>query len=182
MIPAPQEFLAGMQPFSGLPRQTLGEAAGAAVLRHLPERESLEPGAGNEVLVLRSGAVELSHAGQAVDLLGPGDCLGFETLLVEEGALPGLRAVAVEDAVFLALPGAIFRELLTDAVFAAHFSRRLARLRQAVEALGRAAPAGSDPFLRLAVRDIPLAPPLFVAPGAPLSEAARPWPGPWRSA
>jgi|MTBAKSStandDraft_2_1061841.scaffolds.fasta_scaffold00007_352 CBS domain-containing protein len=173
MIPAPQEFLAGIQPFSGLPRQTLGEAAGAAVVRHLLERESLESGDGDEVLVLRSGAVELSHAGQVVDLLGPGDCLGFEALLGEEGALPGLRAVAVEDAVFLVLPGEIFREFLTDAAFAAHFSRRLARLRQAVEAQSRAAPAGSDSFLRLAVRDIPLAPPLFVAPGAPLSEAAR---------
>ena len=170
MIPGALEFLAGVQPFSGLPRHTLGEAAGAAVLRHLPEGESLEPGA--EVLVLRSGAVELACRGVAADLLGPGDCLGYEGLLDQGAALPELRATAMEDASFLALPAEVFRGLCTDAAFAAHFSRRLARLRQAVEILERAAPAG-DPFLRLSVRDIPLSPPLFVAPGATLAEAAR---------
>jgi CBS domain-containing protein len=164
MIPGALEFLAGAQPFSGLPRHTLGEAAGAAELRHLPEGESLEPGAG--LLVLRSGSVELSQAGTVLDVLGPGDCLGFE-------GLPGLRAAALEDASFLALPGEIVRELLTDAAFAAHFDRRRERLRRAAEALERAAPASGDPFLRLSVRHIPLAPPLFVAPGTSLAQAAR---------
>lgn len=171
MTQSVQDFLATVQPFSGLPRRTLGEAARAASVRHLPEGEALEPAAEGLVCVLRSGSLELTLAGAVVDLLAPGDCLGFETLL--DDPLPAVRAVAQEDASLVSLPAESFRALLAAPGVGAHFARRRDRLRLAFEAASRAAPAGADPFLRLAVRDIPLAPPLFVPPGTPLSEAAR---------
>lgn len=173
-------FLQRIHPFSGLPRQLLGEAAGAAEVRHLPGREVLEAGADGAVGIVRSGSLELLRGETVLDLLAVGDCVGFEVHLA--GAPPGgspaddpagvWRVRAVEDSALLLLPGAVFRKLLAEPACSAHFSRRKARLDLALEAANRAAGVESDPFLRLAVGAIPLPPPVFVDPDTPLAEVA----------
>jgi CBS domain-containing protein len=108
LSPAPEEtaaFLAGHPPFSALDGQALAEVAAAAALRAYGPGEAalVEDGAPAEALyVVRSGAMELVHADQVVDVLEPGQSFGHPSLLT--GLAPTFTVRAREPATCLLLP------------------------------------------------------------------------------
>jgi signal-transduction protein with cAMP-binding, CBS, and nucleotidyltransferase domain len=98
-------FLAGHPPFSGLDPAALHEVAAAATVRAYRPGEAalVEDGAPAHALyVVRSGAMELVHADQVVDVLEPGQCFGHPSLLTE--LAPTFTVRAREPATCLLLP------------------------------------------------------------------------------
>jgi CBS domain-containing protein len=98
-------FLARHPPFSGLEPSELEAAARAASARpfHAGESALVEDGDPAEALyVIRSGAMELVHAAQVVDVLEPGQCFGHPSLL--SGLAPTFSVRAREETVCVLLP------------------------------------------------------------------------------
>ena len=60
--------------------------------------------------VIHSGAVDITHEGQLLDLLGPGDTFGHAAML--SGLPPGFEARAAEDTLCYRIPVAVARPLL----------------------------------------------------------------------
>src|SRR5262249_5687418 len=63
--------------------------------------------------VIHSGAVDISHDGKLLDLLGPGDAFGHGPML--SGLPPGFEARAAEDTLCYRIPAAVARPLLERA-------------------------------------------------------------------
>ena len=109
-------FLALRAPFDALAADELGEVAaqtqiefylaGAVIL-------SEEGGPVTFLRVIHSGAVDISHEGKLLDLLGPGDTLGHGPMLA--GLPPGFEARAAQDTLCYRIPAAVARPLLEQA-------------------------------------------------------------------
>jgi CBS domain-containing protein len=109
-------FLALRPPFDALAAGELGEVAaqtqiefylaGAVIL-------SEEGGPVTFLRVIHSGAVDVSHEGKLLDLLGPGDTLGHGPMLA--GLPPGFQATAAQDTLCYRIPAAVARPLLERA-------------------------------------------------------------------
>jgi CBS domain-containing protein len=109
-------FLAHRPPFASLAPDELGEvvseteiefhAAGAVIM-------SEQDGPVTFLRVIHSGAVDLTHNGQLLDLLGAGDTFGHAAML--SGLPPGFEARAAEDALCYRIPVAVARPLLERA-------------------------------------------------------------------
>jgi CBS domain-containing protein len=98
-------FLARHPPFAGLEPGELAAAARAARARTYAAGESalVEDGAPADALyVIQTGAMELVHAAQAVDVLEPGQCFGHPSLL--SGLGPTFTVRAREETSCLLLP------------------------------------------------------------------------------
>ncbi len=109
-------FLAQRAPFDALAAEDLGELvaqteiefhlAGAAILTE-------DGGPVTFLRVIHSGAVDISHGGNLLDLLGPGDTFGHAAMMA--GLPPGFEARAAEDTLCYRVPVAVARPLLDQA-------------------------------------------------------------------
>lgn len=165
-----REFLRATYPFSLASAAGLEGFSRQARIGHLPARENL----GQQVVgVIISGVVHVQTQGALCDRLIDGGVFGVEFLLDER--LPALEIRAEEDCSFVALPSESFMPLLDgEEAVRAHFLRRCERLQVLLDAArGRGPEMETDPFLRLAVGDVPLGEPVVLAPTASAIEAAR---------
>ncbi len=109
-------FLAQRAPFDTLAPEELGEVvAGTEVEFHLAGSPILTEDGGPVTFlrVIHSGAVDITHAGKLLDMLGPGDTFGHAAML--SGLPPGFEARASEDTLCYRLPVAVARPLLDQA-------------------------------------------------------------------
>lgn len=109
-------FLASRPPFERLEPEELGRMVAEAELEFFPTGATILSEDGGPVTFLRvihSGAVDISHDGRLLDLLGPGDTFGHAAML--SGLPPGFEARATEDALIYRIPVAVARPLLERA-------------------------------------------------------------------
>ena len=133
-------FLAGFAPFDALGADELAGVAASAEERQYGAGVSLllEDGTPSEHLfVVRTGAVELVHQGEVVDILGPGELFGQPSLLT--GLAPAFTVRAREDTVCLLIPREQAIAVFTAPSGAVHLARtlrsRLVRTGHTVHAL-----------------------------------------------
>ncbi len=166
-----RDFLAAHSPFDALPPEVLDRLPAALGVRYLRRGSAFPPPqtAGRFACLLRSGAVEMRDArGELVDKLGEGDLHSGDC---GEG---DTSAVAAEDCLLYLVPCDRLEQLRREhAQFARHFDSSLVdRLRRAIDTL-RHSPAGGARLLSVEVRSLITRPPVFVAPGTPIRDAAR---------
>jgi CBS domain-containing protein len=109
-------FLAARPPFERLDPAELGEMVAEAELEFFAGGATILSEDGGPVTFLRvihSGAVDITHDGQLLDLLGPGDTFGHSAML--SGLPPGFEARAAEDTLVYRVPVAVARPLLERA-------------------------------------------------------------------
>jgi CBS domain-containing protein len=109
-------FLAPHPPFDTLAPEELAEVAAEATIEfHLAGAVILTED-GGPVTVLRiihSGAVDVTHQGRLLDLLGPGDTFGHAAML--SGLPSGFEARAAQDTLCYRIPVTVARPLLESA-------------------------------------------------------------------
>ncbi len=106
-------FLAARPPFDRLDPDELGELVAETELEFFPAGATILSEDGGPVTFLRvihSGAVDITHNGQLLDLLGPGDTFGQGAMM--SGLPPGFEAGAAEDSLVYRMPVAAARPLL----------------------------------------------------------------------
>jgi CBS domain-containing protein len=109
-------FLASRPPFERLDPDELGQMVAEAELEFFAAGATILSEDGGPVTFLRvihSGAVDVSHDGRLLDLLGPGDTFGHAAML--SGLPPGFEARATEDSLVYRIPVAVARPLLERA-------------------------------------------------------------------
>jgi CBS domain-containing protein len=109
-------FLAQRPPFDLLAPEELAEVAAKATIEFYIAGAVILSEDGGPVTFLRvihSGGVDISHDGQLLDLLGPGDTFGHSAML--SGLPPGFEARAAEDTLCYRIPVAVARPLLERA-------------------------------------------------------------------
>ena len=109
-------FLALRPPFDGLAPDELGEVVAETELEFFQAGATILSEDGGPVTFLRvihSGAVDLSHDGRLLDLLGAGDTFGHGPMLA--GLPPGFDARAAEDTLLYRIPASVARPLLDRA-------------------------------------------------------------------
>lgn len=164
------EFLRAHPPFDGLDDVELAGlvavaeperfAAGATIL-------ALGDGPPQHVRVIRSGAVEIVHAGRVLEVLGPGELFGHAAMLA--GLPLEFAAVARDATSCLRLPAETVRTLLARPDGLRYVARSL--LAPTLLAPGRA-DAGPD-FAQRPVRELLRAPLCTVAPETSIRDAAQ---------
>jgi CBS domain-containing protein len=162
---APGDFLRAHAPFDRLPPDLFAEVEAALEIRFAAAGERIleRGGAPSDALwIVRKGRVRLEREAEVLEVLEPGECFGFPSLLGRR--TPVRDAIAVEDCLLLRLPEARFRRLLDDPGAARFFLDSLAaRLR----VIG-SGPRVAEPVARLPGRR-PLA---VIGPAATAAEAA----------
>jgi CBS domain-containing protein len=106
-------FLAARAPFDVLGPAELGELAAQTELEFFIAGAPILTEDGGPVTFLRvihSGAVDISHDGRLLDLLGMGDAFGDAAML--SGLPPGFEARAAEDTLCYRIPVSVARPLL----------------------------------------------------------------------
>lgn len=163
-------FLGRHAPFAGLPAEELAALAAASVPRSYPAGAAVlvEDGPPAEHLyVVRSGAMELVHGDQVVDVLEPGEAFGHPSLL--SGLAPAFTVRAHEPSTCLLVPRAPALRALgqpAGASFVATSLReRLVRAGHTVHALPELSTTRLDGLVRR--------PPVLVEAGATVQQAAR---------
>jgi CBS domain-containing protein len=109
-------FLSARKPFDALELDELGEVAAQTEIEFYPTGAVILSEDGGPVTFLRvihSGAVDIVHGGQLLDLLGPGDAFGDAAML--SGLPPGFEARAAEDTLCYRIPASVARPLLERA-------------------------------------------------------------------
>src|SRR6478672_5615761 len=112
---APAEFLRRFAPFNGLPEPELERVAAAAQVRSYAAGATIlsEDGAPSGGLyVVRSGAVELRHEEETIDVLEPGEAFGHPSLL--SGMAPAFDVNARDATVCLLIPSDAARIVLSS--------------------------------------------------------------------
>lgn len=164
------QFLGRHAPFDRLEPAELAALASASAERDYPAGTAVlvEDGPpADHLYVVRSGAMELVHGDQVVDVLEPGEAFGHPSLLT--GLAPAFTVRAHQASRCLLLPRSLALDALghpAGASFVAHSLReRMVRTGHTVHAL----PALST--TRLAA--LALRPPVFVDAGTSVADAAR---------
>ncbi|HZO50824.1 MAG TPA: putative nucleotidyltransferase substrate binding domain-containing protein [Gaiellaceae bacterium] len=119
-----ESFLGRFAPFDALPPDELAAvAAGAREQRFAPgEVILLEDGRpADGVFVIREGAIELVHQGEAVDVLGPGETFGQPSLL--SGLAPAFTVRARDESTCLVLPRELALTVFSGPAGIAYLSR-----------------------------------------------------------
>jgi CBS domain-containing protein len=109
-------FLAMRAPFDALAPEDLRDLVAETQLEFYPAGAlilSEDGGPVTSLRVIHSGGVDITHDGQLLDLLGPGDTLGHQAML--SGLPPGFDARAQEDTLCYLIPVAVARPLLDRA-------------------------------------------------------------------
>jgi CBS domain-containing protein len=118
MIEADQaaaDFLRRFPPFNGLAEPELDAVAAAAVVRTYPAGATIlsEDGAPSQALyVVRSGAVELRHDEDTIDVLEPGQAFGHPSLL--SGMAPAFDVLARDHTQCLLIPSDAAQRVLSS--------------------------------------------------------------------
>ncbi len=167
----PTAWLRTTAPFSALPAPLLAEASAGLDVAFHPAGAWLVRAGGTplaHLYVIRKGAVRLERDGQTLQVLEEGEVFGYTSLLSRRAALD----VQVEqDLVAYRIPADVFRRLLADATFAAHFAEGLSERLKA--ALAQSPVASFRPDLSLDVRQVAREPAVWVDAVATVGEAAR---------
>jgi CBS domain-containing protein len=109
-------FLAPRPPFDTLAPEELAEVAAEATMEfHLAGAVILTEDGGlvTFLRIIHSGAVDVTHEGRLLDLLGPGDTFGHAAML--SGLPPGFEARAAQDTLCYRIPVTVARPLLERA-------------------------------------------------------------------
>jgi CBS domain-containing protein len=109
-------FLALRPPFDALAPEELGEVVADTQIEFYLSGAIILSEDGGPVTFLRvihSGAVDIVHEDQLLDLLGPGDTFGHAAML--SGLPPGFEARAAEDTLCYRIPGPVARPILERA-------------------------------------------------------------------
>src|SRR4030088_1248604 len=109
-------FLAMRAPFDALAPEELGEVVAQTQIEFYLSGAVILSEDGGPVTFLRvihSGAVDLVHEDQLLDLLGPGHTFGHAAML--SGLPPGFEARAAEDTLCYRIPAALARPILERA-------------------------------------------------------------------
>ncbi len=109
-------FLALRAPFDALAPEELGDLVAQTEIEfHLAGVAILTEDGGPVTFlrVVHSGAVDITHDGRLLDLLGPGDTFGHAAMM--SGLPPGFEARAAEDTLCYRIPVAVARPLLERA-------------------------------------------------------------------
>jgi CBS domain-containing protein len=109
-------FLGLRAPFDTLAPEELGEVAQGTEIEFYPSGAVILSEDGGPVTFLRvihSGAVDIVHEDQLLDLLGPGDTFGHAAMM--SGLPPGFEARAAEDTLCYRLPAGVARPILERA-------------------------------------------------------------------
>jgi CBS domain-containing protein len=166
----PVAYVRSVQPFRALPQALFDEAAEALEVSFLPAGTQIAQAGGaplEHLYVIRKGAVRIDRHGHNLQVLEEGEVFGYTSLITGEATLD----VAVEeDVLAYRLPGKVFKRLLSDAQFAAHFAVGLSeRLRASLEV-----PAGAfQPDLAVPVEQLLRRPAEWVDANATVGEAAK---------
>jgi CBS domain-containing protein len=164
------EFLAQHEPFAGLARdqlQALSESARLATY-DVGDLALIEDGQPATALsIIHSGAMELLHEGEVIDVLEPGESFGHTSLLTGMSPTFSVRAHERSICILLGLSDALTALGTPSGVrwISLADRNRLTRTGHTVHALPQI-----DSTL---VRSLVLRPPLFCEPQTPIREAAR---------
>jgi CBS domain-containing protein len=142
-------FLSGRPPFDALELDELGEVAGQTEIEFHPAGGVILSEDGGPVTFLRviySGAVDVVHAGQLLDLLCPGDTFGHAAML--SGLPPGFEARAAEDTLCYRIPANVARPLL-ERIKTRELERGAGRTNRAVATLIRKPTVRCAPMTRI---------------------------------
>ncbi|AXH97471.1 DUF294 nucleotidyltransferase-like domain-containing protein [Ornithinimicrobium avium] len=168
-----RDFLAAHPPFDALPPEVLDALPARCTMRYARRGSSvMRAGMSSDRLyVVRSGAVDITDAGQLVDRVGEGGSFGMSAIL--ERAPARYDVTAREDALLLTVPQAEVERLVAEhPVVAEHFgATHRDRIRRALGELQQSE-RGSAVF-RTSVRDLLREPPVCAPPGTTIAEAAR---------
>ena len=163
-------FLARLEPFSSLDKQTLERVAGAMTERFVPAGEAVlveggEPG--TQLYIVLDGTLELTHKEVMVDVVSRGEVFGHPTLLT--GEAPEFTTRAREDSALFVIHGDVALEILSrpeGVRFVAHTLRE--RLLQAARTMR------SLPDVRLrTVGSLLRRAPVFCDPETTIADAAE---------
>lgn len=128
---APRAFLRRHAPFDQLSEEALARLERALEIRFAAagERVIARGGAPSEALfIVRKGRIRLEREGEVLEILEPGECFGFPSLLGDRAPLRD--AIAEEDTLLFRVSKAAFGELLAEPGAARYFLDTLAnRLR-----------------------------------------------------
>jgi len=106
-------FLAQHTPFTSLSGDELGELVVETEIEFHPAGTVILSEGGDPVTFLRiihSGAIDITHRGKVLDLLGTGDTFGHAAMM--SGLPPGFEARSAEDTLCYRIPVAVARPLL----------------------------------------------------------------------
>jgi CBS domain-containing protein len=162
-------FLAQHPPFSELDEQELAELADGleevtfAEGRNVLVEDAAPAGA---VYVIWTGAMDLVHEAQVVDVLEPGECFGHPSLFT--GMAPAFTVRAHEDSTCLAIPYAKAERVFATLAGVRYIARTL---RERMVRTGHTAHALPE-LATTRLRALVSRPPLFVSPDATVREAA----------
>jgi len=109
------DFLRRFPPFNGLPEPELAQVAASARSRTYAAGATIlaEDGAPSEALyIVRSGAVELRHEEDSIDVLEPGEAFGHPSLL--SGMAPAFDVIARDETVCLLIPSEPAQRVLSS--------------------------------------------------------------------
>src|SRR5512145_1765570 len=127
----PTAYLRATAPFSALPAPLLAEASAGLDVAFHPAGTWLVRAGGTpleHLYVVRKGAVRLERDGRTLQLLEEGEVFGYTSLLTHAASLD---VFAEGELLTYRFPEEVFRRLLSDARFAAHFAVGLSERLQA---------------------------------------------------
>lgn len=165
-----REFLRDHHPFTLLDEAELARAAASAeTRRHHAGDVILRQGGvvSDGLYLLVAGEVELSRDGEELQILDPGDCFGYPSL-INDGP-PTVDVTARDEVTVHWVPAPVFRELLGNARFAEFFLQSLGQRLQRLTQRGGA--PGSE--LTTAIGDLIRRPLVSVPADASVAAAAR---------
>jgi CBS domain-containing protein len=162
-------FLSRFAPFKGLSTEVLEDVASA--LAEVPvragQRVLVEDGPpGQQLFVVREGAMELTRGGKVVDVVGPGEAFGHPTLLT--GEPPAFTVQAREDSVLLVVPRLYAESILGSPNGVAFVAGTLRERLMHTAAALRAMPESRAVHVASLIRNAPV----YCDPETPIREAA----------
>jgi len=167
---APRAFLARHAPFDSFPPEALDRVERVLEMRFAARGETIfscDGAPGDALWIVRKGRVRLERNGELFELLEPGECFGFPSLISDRP--PQRDAVAAEDALLYRVPKGEFLRLLDEPGAARFFLEGLAARLRMQTSLNE---SGARPALALA-RSLGRRPLATIVPGASVEEAAR---------
>jgi CBS domain-containing protein len=167
----PLAYVRSIQPFRALPQALFDEVAGSLEVAFLPAGSRIAQAGGTpleHLYVIRKGAVRIDRHGRHLQILEEGEIFGYTSLITGQATLD---VFAEEDVLAYRLPGTVFRRLLSDAQFAAHFAVGLSERLKA--SLVNAPVSSFQPDLAVRVDQLLRGPAVWVDAAATVGEAAR---------
>ena len=166
----PRAFLSRHAPFDTFSAPALDRVERALEMRFAAAGETIfarDSAPSDALWIVRKGRVRLERDGEVLEVVEPGECFGFPSLIANRP--PERDAIAAEDALLFRVSKAAFEQLLDEPGFARFFLEGLAsrlRLQSA------SSEAGSRSSLAKA-RDLGRRPLATIPPSATVEEAAR---------